>query len=79
MQCFKLPTSITHKLGQVNRFFFGKKSDTENGFSLVAWDKVCKPKKVSGLGLWKTGAVNTAFLAKLCWKLLTQPDNFWVK
>jgi len=46
---------------------------------LVAWDKVCKPKKFGGLGLRKTGVVNTAFLAKLSWKFLTQPDNLWVK
>ena len=27
----------------------------------------------------KSGAVNTAFLAKLGWKYLIQLDNFWVK
>jgi len=46
---------------------------------LVAWDKVCRPKQLGGLGLRKTAAANTAFLAKLGWKFLTQPGNYWVQ
>jgi len=43
---------------------------------LVAWEKVCRPEQLGGLGLRKTAAVNIAFLAKLGWKILTQPENF---
>ena len=46
---------------------------------MVAWDTICKPKTFGGLGLRKSGVVNTVFLAKLGWKYLTQPDNFWVR
>ena len=46
---------------------------------LIAWDKICCPKKFGGLGIRKTAAVNTAFLAKLVWKILTKPENFWVQ
>ena len=31
------------------------------------------------MGLRKSAAVNTASLEKLGWKILTQPDNFWVQ
>jgi len=46
---------------------------------LIAWDKICCPKKFGGLGLQKTAAVNMAFLAKLAWKFFTKPENFWVQ
>ena len=46
---------------------------------LVAWDKICHPKQLGGLGIRKRAAVNTAFLAKLGWKFLTQPENYWVQ
>jgi len=46
---------------------------------MVAWDKICRPKKLGGLGLRKTSAINTAFVAKLSWKFLTQSNNYWVQ
>jgi len=78
MQCFKLPSSVTQNLDQVNWNFFWKTSTSDNGCPLVAWDKIYKPKKFGGLGLRKTEAVNTTFLAKLTRKFLTQSTNFWV-
>ena len=79
MQCFKLPSQISDKLDQINRDFFWKNASTSKGLPLIAWNKICRPKKLGGLGLRQTAAVNKAFLAKLAWKLLTQPDNFWVQ
>lgn len=46
---------------------------------MIAWDKVFRPKKMGGLGLRKAEVLNKAFLSKLSWKLLTEPDNVWVK
>jgi len=79
MQCFRLPSRITDQIDRIHRDFFWNNSASDRGFSLIAWDKICRPKKLGGLGLRKTVAVNTAFLAKLVWKLLTQLENFWVQ
>jgi len=79
MQRFRLPNQVSAKLDQINREFFWKNSSSRKGFPMVAWDKICRPKSLGGLGLRKTAAVNTAFIAKLAWKFLTQPDNFWVQ
>ena len=79
MQCYKLPAKITTQLDRIHRDFFWKNSNSDKGFPLVAWDKICRPKFLGGLGLIKSVAVNTAYLAKLGWKIRTQPDNFWVQ
>jgi len=79
MQCYKLPSRITDQLDSIHREFFWKKFTSEKGLPLVAWDKICRPKVLGGLGLRKSAAVNIACMAKLVWKILTQKDNFWVK
>ena len=79
MQCFNLPTPVAQKLDQIHREFFWKNPTTDTNLPLVAWDKIYQPKKYGGLGLRKTSAVNTAFIAKLSWKFISHPDNFWVK
>ena len=79
MQCFKLPSRVSEKLDQINCDFFWKNLSTSKGLPLIVWDKICCPKKMGGLALCKTATVNLAFLAKLAWKLLTKPENFWVQ
>jgi len=51
MQCFQLPASLSSELDRINREFFWKKSNSEKGLPMVAWDKICRPKKLGGLGL----------------------------
>lgn len=46
---------------------------------MIAWDKICQPKNYGGLGLRKTGAVNSTFLAKLGWKILSDRSNLRVQ
>ena len=79
MQCFQVLASIWQNLDCLNREFFWKKSNSEKGLPMVAWDKICWPKLLGGLSLRKTSAVNTAFVAKLSWKFLTQSKNYWVQ
>jgi len=79
MQCFQLSSTISNNIDRVNRDFFWKKNNTDKGLPLVAWDKVCRPKKNGGLGLRKTAAVNQTFHCKLAWKILTNQDSMWVR
>ena len=44
---------------------------------MVAWDKVCTPKKLGGLGFRKTAAVNCAYQCKLAWKILEGQETLW--
>ena len=78
MQCFR-PSTISNNIDRVSREFFWKKNNIDKGLPLVAWDKVCRPKKHRGLGLQKTAAVNQAFQCKLAWKILTKQNSMWVR
>ena len=79
MQCYKLPSRITDQLDRIHRDFFWKTSPSAKVLPLIKLDKICRPKKLRGLKLRKSAVVNTAFLAKLVWKVLTQPENLWVQ
>ncbi|KAL1192979.1 putative ribonuclease H protein [Cardamine amara subsp. amara] len=44
---------------------------------LIAWNKVCLPKKEGGLGIRKAKDMNKALLAKVGWRLLHDKDSLW--
>ena len=44
---------------------------------MVAWGKVCTPKKLGGLGLRKMAAVDCAYQCKLAWKILDGNESLW--
>lgn len=51
--------------------------DNKKRKDLVAWDKVCKAKKEGGLGLRGMSKVNTASMARMGRKILSEPDSLW--
>lgn len=44
-----------------------------------SWDKMCRPKKMGGLGFRKKEATNKAFLSKLVWRVMSDDDNLWIQ
>lgn len=51
-------------IDRVHRNFFWSKYNNVSGLPLIAWEKICQPKKLGGLGLRKMTSTNTAYLAK---------------
>ncbi|KAH0683248.1 hypothetical protein KY289_021000 [Solanum tuberosum] len=47
--------------------------------ALVAWERVCCPKSVGGMGLINMQVWNKAAVAKLCWDLANKEDKLWIK
>lgn len=43
----------------------------------MAWDAICKPKDVGGLGIRRLYDMNRALIAKLGWLLLKNPNSLW--
>ena len=58
MQCFQLPSVVTNNIDRISREFFWKNSTTDKGLPLVAWNKICRPKQIGGIGLRKAAAIN---------------------
>jgi hypothetical protein len=53
-------------------------SKKSKNLSLKAWDSICTPKALGGLGVRKMREVNLALITKLSWKLLNNSNSLWV-
>ena len=61
------------------RNFLWNGAQEEDKISLLACDKLCKPKKYGGVGIKKWQLVNKALGAKLIWDMYANPSQLWVK
>ena len=65
MCTFALPLGVIEKINKYLRNFFWRKFGMEDrGSALIAWSKVCKPKKQGGLVILDIGTHNKALLMK---------------
>ncbi|XVF05559.1 hypothetical protein REPUB_Repub05bG0182600 [Reevesia pubescens] len=79
MQSAKLPASVTKEIDKLNRNFLWGGSDSQRKVLLLKWDLVCQSKKNRGLGLKKSGDMNTALFSKLGWKLQDGDNSLWAQ
>ncbi|XP_028120068.1 uncharacterized protein LOC114317531 [Camellia sinensis] len=79
MQTMELPRKFCDEVDRINRNFLWGDTDTHKKVHLINWDTVCRTKEEGGLGLRKARDNNAALLAKLGWKILTDPNKLWCK
>jgi hypothetical protein len=79
MSSFLLPNSFCSELDRIfKNFWWGFPAKKARNLSLKAWDSLCIPKVLEGLGLRKMREVNLTLVSKLGWKLLNRSDSMWV-
>ena len=74
MSCFQLPVSICKKIQSVLTRFWWDSNDGTRKMCWVSWEKLTQPKSAGGLGLKDIQRFNTALLAKIPWRMLTNPN-----
>lgn len=76
MQTVKLPRTVLNHLDRRCRNFFWGHDDQTRKMHTVAWEKLCLPKVMGGLGFPRLGVVNQVMLAKLLWRMIKFPAVF---
>ncbi|XP_059302055.1 uncharacterized protein LOC132053985 [Lycium ferocissimum] len=71
MDCQQLVDQITSRIKGA--------SEEKRKVAMVAWDKVCVPKKNGGLNIKRCNNWNIASVGKLLWQLAGKKDILWVK
>ncbi|KAK1361049.1 hypothetical protein POM88_045523 [Heracleum sosnowskyi] len=84
LSIFKLPKGISKHMERLRRDFYWSHykttgSQNKKKMHLVAWEKICSPKKAGGLGLVSFETKNMALLSKWCSKWRLDRDRSWNK
>ena len=79
MGTFFIPNSYCKELDRsFKNFWWSFPSKKTRNLSLKAWDSICSPKALGGLGIRKIRDVNLALISKLGWQLLNNSNSLWV-
>lgn len=74
MTCFPLPVGICNMIQSALTRFWWDSNTGKKKMCWLSWDKLTKPKGMGGLGFKDIQTFNTALLAKLPWRMLTNPN-----
>ncbi|XP_062080469.1 uncharacterized protein LOC133785234 [Humulus lupulus] len=82
MSIFLLPKSVISEIDSLcRRFLWGtsRGNDNRSKLHLTAWNQVCLPKCLGGIGFKEGAKWNMVLLAKYMWAVSTKQDIHWVK
>ena len=64
LSLFTIPIAVVDRLERIQRNFLQESSEECFKYPLVAWEKVCSPLEMGGLGISKLVHFNQALLGK---------------
>lgn len=77
MQTAKLPRTICDNVDKKVCNFIRGSTEDRRSTHLIAWENLQKPMEHGGLATKSARQANTAFLTKLGWRVLAEPDSLW--
>ncbi|CAN1761942.1 Putative ribonuclease H protein At1g65750 [Linum perenne] len=77
--CFKLPKVLIKKMDAILVNFWWTGEGNRKTIHWVAAEELRRAKEEGGIGIKGFSDFNRAFLAKLAWRMITQPEALWVK
>lgn len=69
---YGVPIGVKKKLDRPRANFLWSGEENKHKYHLVAWEKVCRPKDLGGLGILDFDIMNIALLSKWLWKLFNE-------
>jgi hypothetical protein len=76
MSTFEIPKKVCDNLdSQMRTFWRNPKAKGGRYLAWKAWDHLCQPKELGGLGFRHSHDFNRALIAKLAWMVATKNDN----
>lgn len=64
LSLFRILTNFADAIEKIQKSFLWSGVEERKRISLIDWDKVCRPKKLGGLGLRNIKTINKSLLAK---------------
>ncbi|KAJ1443560.1 ribonuclease H [Sesbania bispinosa] len=79
LQGVVIPVSTCDEIEKICRDFIWGSSQGQRKCHLISWEKICKPNEEGGLSFRSLRVLNEAYLLKLAWNILFNPDLLWVQ
>lgn len=76
---FPMPKKLTDRMDAIQRRFRWNKKGSNRRLFFRNWDNITKPIVLGGLNIKKTEHLNSALLAKLAWRLVTEQNVLWTR
>ncbi len=76
LSLFGILGKIAERMEKIQRDFLWNGNEGKKRYPLVAWEKVCLPKRYGGLGIRKITHLNKALRAKQIWRIFSSTGEW---
>ena len=77
LSLFTIPKAVAARLESIQKNFLWGSSEGSFKYPLVAWEKVCLPVEMGGLGIRSVVPFNQALLGKWLWRYGHEVTHLW--